>query len=104
MNLTDHQALAVKRWAEDARYVKEVRLFGSRARGCANEHSDVDLAITVGGSDARTVLSNYLSVRLRWQEDLSKLLCVNVHTTLYNDPEEEMVRRSCDQCCVLLFP
>ena len=104
INLDDHQALAVKRWAEDARYVKEVHLFGSRARGCARDNSDVDLAITVAGSDARVALGNYLSFRRRWEDDLSKLLRMNVHVTLYNDPEDDMVRCSCEQHSVLLFP
>jgi predicted nucleotidyltransferase len=48
MDLTEHQVRAIKEWAQSARYAQEVRLFGSRAKGCARPDSDVDLAITAG--------------------------------------------------------
>ena len=35
--------MAIKEWAEKVRYVPEVRLFGSRAKGGTPADSDVDL-------------------------------------------------------------
>lgn len=102
MDFSDHQSLVVKRWAEDARY--EVRLFGSRSRGGASESSEVDLAITVGGSTASSVVANYRSMSRRWQDELTTLLWMQVRVALYNNPDNDVVRQSCDQHSVLLFP
>jgi predicted nucleotidyltransferase len=67
VNLTDDQVDKIREWAAQTRYVKEVRLFGSRAKGSARPDSDIDLAITVGGSDDGVVRGNYFAVGPEWQ-------------------------------------
>ena len=104
MDLTDHQLWAIREWAAHTSYVEEVRLFGSRARGNARSDSDIDLAITVGGTDVGNILGNYLAESKRWQDQLSHLLEAKAHVALYNDAEPEPVRRSCDECSVLIYP
>jgi predicted nucleotidyltransferase len=66
MNLTEQQVRVIQEWAARARHITEVRLFGSRARGCAPPGSDVDLAVTVGGTIPGTVLGIYCAFRMCW--------------------------------------
>jgi predicted nucleotidyltransferase len=104
MDLTQHQQLTIQEWAGKTRYVKEVRLFGSRAKGCAQTDSDIDLAITVAGSTPVMIRANYYTDGKRWQDELTILLEWRVHVGLYNDPDSDLVRHECHQCSVLLFP
>jgi predicted nucleotidyltransferase len=104
MDLTEQQVRTIQDWAQTTRYVSEVRLFGSRAKGCARPDSDIDLAITVGGTNPGLILGNYLAMDQRWQDELSSLLSRKVHVALYNDADPEPVRNACDECSVLLFP
>jgi len=59
INLTGSQVRAIQKWGAATPQVLEVRLFGSRAKGLARPDSDVDLAVTVGGSKGATVPGNY---------------------------------------------
>jgi predicted nucleotidyltransferase len=95
---------AIREWAAHTRYVDEVRLFGSRAKGNAKPGSDVDLAITVGGSDPGNILGNYFAESQRWQDELTKLIEAKAHVALYNDADRKLVRRACDECSMLLYP
>jgi predicted nucleotidyltransferase len=106
MDLTPGQACTIRHWAGAAQYVKEVRLFGSRARGRSKPDSDVDLAITIGDGteDPDTIRGVYFAVGKNWQAELSALLCMRVHVGLYDSPDTKIVRQSCDVCSVLLFP
>jgi predicted nucleotidyltransferase len=65
VNLTDDQVDKIREWAAQTRYVKEVRLFGSRAKGSARPDSDIDLAITVG------------DLTMAWYEEITLLLVRN---------------------------
>lgn len=62
-------------------YLREIRLFGSRARGAAPD-SDIDLAVTVGGDDPGTVRGHYCAESKRWQDQLTALLEAEVHVAL----------------------
>jgi predicted nucleotidyltransferase len=104
MFLTDHQRWVIREWAMQTPLVKEVRVFGSRARGDASSDSDIDLALTVGGGAPGTVLGNYFALSRDWQIELSNLLGAKAHVALYNDPDPSPVRGSCDECSILLFP
>ena len=105
MSLTSEQARTIREWGKTTQYVSEVRLFGSQATGLATEQSDIDLAIKVESNDpGNTVLGIYLALSQRWEDKLSRLLASKVHVGLYNDPNSDVVRRSCDKCSVTLFP
>jgi predicted nucleotidyltransferase len=88
MDLTCQQVRAIQAWAEAAGYAREVRLFGSRAKGCARPDSDVDLAITAG-------FEHYVARANAWEAELSQTLGLIVHMKQYNSPS--------DECCVVLF-
>jgi predicted nucleotidyltransferase len=67
---------AIEQWAERNDSIKEVWLFGSRARGEATDVSDVDIAITLmppkGSHDwAR---GNYWRFGDQWQRELAALV------------------------------
>jgi len=103
MDLTEKQVRAIRDWAEGARYVEEVRLFGSRVRSGGPSDRDVDLAITVGGSDPGTARGHYYALSKKWQGELTTMLGVKAHVNLYNEPHDETVRRACDESSVLLW-
>ena len=73
MQLTDKQVEIIQEWAATTRYVREVRLFGSRAKGSPKPTSDIDLAITVDGNTAGTILGNWYVEGKRWQPQLTTL-------------------------------
>jgi predicted nucleotidyltransferase len=102
MDLTEKQVRAIRDWADGARYVEEVRLFGSRVRSGGPSDRDVDLAITVGGPE-RTARGHYYALSKKWQDELTTLLGVKAHVNLYNEPQDETVKRACDESSVLLW-
>ncbi len=95
MGLTDEQVRVIRAWAGRTPQVREVRLFGSRAKGCARVDSDVDLAITASDD-------NYFTLASRWEQHPSPALGLNV--VIRNPAHHDVVRRSCDERSILLFP
>ena len=67
---------AIEQWAVQNGNIKEVWLFGSRARGEATDDKDVDIAITLmplqGSHD--WALGNYQCFGDDWQRELSRLV------------------------------
>jgi predicted nucleotidyltransferase len=105
MNLTPEQSNTIRHWGEKTQHVNEIRLFSSRARGDGAEKSDIDLAVTIGSDDPGTVLGIYYARGQKWQEELMGLLGGSkVHIGLYDDPDSDIVWRSCQECSVVLFP
>jgi predicted nucleotidyltransferase len=107
MGITAEQVQAIRKWAQATKHVGEVRLYGSQATGLATDKSDIDLAITIAGADGgNTVPGIYLRFADEWQHELSRLVGSEVHVGLYNEVENanDIVRRSCDECSVMLFP
>jgi predicted nucleotidyltransferase len=97
MDLTEQQVRAIRQWAMQARHVREVRLFGSRAKGGARPNADVDLALTVGGDNPGTILGIYYALGQRWQDELTSVLGLKAHVNLYNHPADPTVRAHCDE-------
>jgi predicted nucleotidyltransferase len=101
--VNESQASAIRDWARKAQYVSEVRVFGSRARNHGRIDSDVDIAITIGGADAATIRGHYFAEGPRWQKQLSEATGLRVHVGLYDDPDGDVVRASCNQCSIIMF-
>src|SRR3954464_1205772 len=95
MDLSANQAEAIRDWARRTPYVREVRLFGSRAKGIAKPNSDVDLAVTA--DDA----GHYVALSANWEKHLSDALVLTVHIRDY--ARNETIRKACQECCVPLF-
>jgi len=94
--LSKQQQDEIRHWARGISQISAVRLFGSRAMGCARPDSDVDLAITVG-------VEHYVAIADREEARLSKSLGLVVRLNQYNSPASTAVRRYCDDCSVMLF-
>jgi predicted nucleotidyltransferase len=67
VHLSDAQLLTIREWANSTPQVRELRLFGSYARGSAHEDSDVDLAV---GASA----GNWTALADTWERQLSESL------------------------------
>jgi Polymerase beta, Nucleotidyltransferase len=59
--LTEQQRDIIRGWAQGITQISEVRLFGSRAVGCARADSDIDLAVTLDSADPDTVRGVYFA-------------------------------------------
>jgi predicted nucleotidyltransferase len=104
INLTGSQVRAIQKWGAATPQVLEVRLFGSRAKGLARPDSDVDLAVTVGGSKGATVPGNYVALANVWEDHLRQATGLDVRIKQYNSMDSDRVRRWCDEFSVILFP
>jgi predicted nucleotidyltransferase len=62
MDLTPEQQQTIIEWAEGVRYITEVRLFGSRAKGHSRPDSDVDLAVTIADDHTGSPLATYVAL------------------------------------------
>ena len=85
-------------WVEDHGVIRELWLFGSRARGDYRPDSDVDLAVELKGGDAAFGL--YIAIGDQWQRELAALVGLPVSleavdaTNRPNDPMIVLWRRS----------
>ena len=85
-----NQKTVIAEWARRNPYL---RVFGSRAKGCAREDSDLDIAITA--EDA-----HYFNLAATWEAELSEITELRVVVRRYNT---ELVRRYCDDFSILMF-
>jgi predicted nucleotidyltransferase len=87
MQLTNKQVEIIQEWAATTRLRPRGRLFGSRAKGSPKPTSDIDLAITVDGNTAGTILGNWYVEGKRWQPQLTPFLGSKAYLDLYDDPD-----------------
>jgi predicted nucleotidyltransferase len=75
IDLPDAWAALIREWATRTGSVREVWLFGSRAKGTARPNSDVDLAIVLMPSVGKTdwALGNYTALGDAWQRELEAI-------------------------------
>jgi predicted nucleotidyltransferase len=97
VKLSNEQLSIILDWADRERVINAVRLYGSRAKGFARSHSDIDLAVT-------TSFGHYVALAAKWKDSLTDRLGVIVHVKQYNSPgDEDRVRAYCDAFSELLF-
>ena len=70
MDMRPEWIRGLREWAEANGNVRQLWLFGSRARGDARENSDVDIAITLVPS----AFGNYTALGDAWQHELEKIV------------------------------
>jgi predicted nucleotidyltransferase len=71
IDLSEEQLSAIAQWAEQTRYISEVRLFGSRAKGTSRPDSDIDVAVTIAGDiPGQTPAGLYTRFATSWREEL----------------------------------
>ena len=95
--ISRQQLDAIRDWAENAQYVQEVRVFGSRAKGCARIDSDLDIAITATDG-------NYTRFDVDWKNALSEVTGLKVGLSQYNNSLNDAVQRYCaDDSTILVY-
>lgn len=69
MGIPERCTVDLCEWAERTTEVKELWLFGSRAKGTARPDSDVDLAVALmpASGDHDWALGNYFALHLNWK-------------------------------------
>ena len=92
VDLTPKQAEAITSWAAEIPQVMEMRLFGSRAKGCATAHSDVDLAVA---ANAET----YFALVSDWEPRLSKL---GLNVQIPDFARNPVIQPACKECSLVL--
>lgn len=77
-------------WANRTPLVTEVYLFGSRAKGCACDDSDIDLAYRTKPSGSDSAFTIAIFNGSAWKAELQALLPRPVDLQ-YADPDEDIV-------------
>ena len=89
---------AIKKWAERTDSVREVWLFGSRAKGTSKQESDVDLAIYLMPPDGKTnwALGAYTALGDQWQRELASVIgrSVSLEAVIPGTAEDAEVRNT----------
>ena len=96
MDISETWLREIRQWAARTDSVREVWLFGSRAKGGSRPESDVDLAIVLMPPSKRTdwALASYFEFGDDWQRELSAALGqhVSLEALLPGSPQDRMVR------------
>jgi predicted nucleotidyltransferase len=103
MDLAPEQQQTIIEWAKVVRYITEVRLFGSRAKGLSRLDSYVDLAVTIVGDDTGTPFAIYICDCNEWEADLSARIGLTADIERYDREEAPNVYRFCQEASVSLY-
>jgi predicted nucleotidyltransferase len=95
--ITQSQREAITRWAERNTCISEVRVFGSRAKGCARIDSDLDIAITTSDT-------NYHFFSQGWQDELAEITGLHARVVQYRLTLDDTVKQYCDEFSIKQFP
>ncbi|MGH9550890.1 MAG: nucleotidyltransferase family protein [Terriglobales bacterium] len=93
IGLTRAQIKVIAKWAKKNSYLTDLRVFGSRAKGCARKDSDLDIAITADDD-------HYFNLAAKWEAELSELTGLRAVVRRYT---VEPVRQYCDDFSIVLF-
>jgi predicted nucleotidyltransferase len=77
MDMPDDWLRELRSWAKDNGSVRELWLFGSRAQGCAQPDSDVDLALALVPSKKANddrAFTNYFFSKDQWKQQLEDIV------------------------------
>jgi len=100
MDLTSEQVATIVAWGELTEIVKEIILFGSRAKGTSRQDSDVDLALTLTHANPWPA---FLANGEQWQNDLRASTGLNVNLESLDGPEADKIRLYVGECSRILF-
>jgi predicted nucleotidyltransferase len=95
MDLPEISLELIRLWATRTDSVREIWLFGSRAKGTARPDSDIDLAIILMPAKGKDdwALGNYFALAGEWQRELATMLKqrVSLQGILPGTPKYEVV-------------
>jgi predicted nucleotidyltransferase len=97
MDMPDEWLRRLRSWAAGNENVRELWLFGSRARGEAREESDVDLALALMPPDGKHdwALGNYFFFESEWKRQLEAIFgrAASIEPLVPGEDSDERVRR-----------
>lgn len=84
----------LREWAQSNGNVRQLWLFGSRARGNARENSDVDIALALMPPDGKHdwALGNYFALEGEWKQQLKAIVERDVSMAVIVPGEDADVR------------
>jgi predicted nucleotidyltransferase len=76
MDMQPEWTRGLRQWATANGNIRQLWLFGSRARADARPDSDVDIALALMPSDGRTdwALGNYFALECEWKRQLKAIV------------------------------
>lgn len=96
MEMSEAWVQGIQQWALRTYSVREVWLFGSRAKGSSHPDSDIDLAIALMPPSGRHdwALGNYAACADEWQRELGSIVGrhVSLEAILPDTEEDKIVR------------
>jgi predicted nucleotidyltransferase len=98
MDMQDEWLRGLSAWADANENVRELWLFGSRARGDAREESDVDLALALKlpvGKNNWPALGNYFAFESAWKQELQTIVgrAVSIEPLVPGEDSDVRVRQ-----------
>jgi predicted nucleotidyltransferase len=97
MDMRPEWVRGLREWAQANGAVREMWLFGSRARGDAREQSDVDIALALMPPDGKTdwALGAYFALETEWKQQLQAIVGhdVSIEPMVPGEPSDTRVRR-----------
>jgi predicted nucleotidyltransferase len=97
MDMQPEWLRGLREWAQSNDAVRQLWLFGSRARGDAREESDVDLALALMPGDGKTdwALGAYFALESEWKQQLQAIVgrAVSIAPLVPGEPSDVRVRR-----------
>ncbi|WP_188769981.1 nucleotidyltransferase family protein [Novosphingobium endophyticum] len=79
-------------WAAEKDRIRELHLFGSRAKGNFTDESDVDIAYVLTGTDPGEVLAYSICEAAGWEGELQVLLASPVDLEMADPLTDRIVR------------
>lgn len=103
MNLSATQIGAIEDWARETNEIVEVRLFGSRAKCCAEPDSDVDLAVTILGREGETASGIWAFDHPEWEATLERATGLKFEIKMYDRDSSPRVFQACEEHGIFLY-
>lgn len=97
MDMRSEWVRGLREWAQVNDNVRQLWLFGSRARGDAREDSDVDLALALMPPDGKHdwALGNYFRFESEWKQELQAIVgrAVSIEPLVPGETSDVRLRR-----------
>lgn len=105
MNVSEVDLEVIRRWAAGHPAIKQIWLFGSRARGNNRFDSDIDLAVVMQGTgDPERAYNEWSNWHHEYEQDPDLLLSKPVHLEWYEkDARLERVGSAVERDGILLY-